>query len=237
MHAIDRAALNQVGTLGLGPLADNHWFPGDALFREADTASVRYPYDPARARQLLSEAGWEPGTDGVLVHRPDGERFETQIMINQTIPVKMGTIIADNWKQVGIIATPDVITPALSTDREYQGKRPGPYLTYAFGTPGWNSDRLRGNDIASDANRWSGRNRAGFQNARSDEILGLLRKTIDPEQRMPLLQEQVRIYTGEVGLMPLYWEVRTVLALKSVKADIRPTEPYFNTFSWDKTAE
>ena len=54
---------------------------------------------------------------------------------------------------------------------------------------------------------------------------------------MPLLQEQVRIYTGEVGLMPLYWEVRTVLALKSVKGDIRPTAPYFNPYAWDKAEE
>jgi peptide/nickel transport system substrate-binding protein len=234
MHAIDRKALADVITLGLGPVADNHLFPGDATYPQVESASVKYPYDPTRAKQLLAQAGWEAGLDGVLVHRPSSEKFETQIMVNQTLAVRMGTIIADDWKRVGIVAAPDIITPALSTDREYQAKRPGPYATYAFGTPGWNSDRLNGKDIASDANRWSGRNRVGFQNARADELLDLLRKTIEPSQRLPLLREQTQIYTGEVALMPLYWEVRTSLALKSVKAEVRPGNPYYNTFSWDK---
>lgn len=236
MHAIDRQALADVITLGLGPVADNHLFPGDATYPLVESASVKYPYDPLKARQLLAQAGWEPGADGIMVHRPSGERFETQILVNQTLAVRIGTIIADDWKRAGIIATPDIITPALSTDREYQGKRPGPYATYAFGTPGWNSDRLNGRDIASDANRWSGRNRVGFQNARSDELLDLLRQTIDPAQRLPLLREQTQIYTGEVALMPTYWEVRTTLALKSVKSEIRPGSAYWNPFGWDKEA-
>jgi peptide/nickel transport system substrate-binding protein len=236
MNGIDRGALTDVITLGLGPVADSHWFPNDALYPQLESAAMKYPYDPARAKQLLSQAGWEPGPDGVLVHSPSGERFETEIMINQTLAVKIGTILADDWKKLGIIATPNPIPQARSTDRAYQAQRPGPYATYAFGTPPWSSDRLNGRELASEANRWSGRNRVGYQNPRADEVLDELLKTIDPVQRLPLLREQVQIYTSDAALMPLYWEVRTVLALKNVKAEIRPAIPWWNPFSWDKEA-
>ncbi len=39
---------------------------------------------------------------------------------------------------------------------------------------------------------------------------------------------------GEVARMPLYWELRPVLALASVKADIHPNNPGWNVYLWDK---
>jgi peptide/nickel transport system substrate-binding protein len=236
MFGIDRTALTEAITLGLGPVADTHWFPYDALYPQLESAAFKYPYDPDRAKQLLAQAGWEPGADGVLVHRPSGERFETEVMVNQTLPVKVGDILAADWKQLGIVAAVNPISPARSTDRAYQAQRPGPYATYAFGTPPWSSYRLYGKELASEANRWSGRNRVGYQNPRSDAVLEQLLQTVDPAQRLPLLREQVQIYTTDAALMPLYWEVRTALMLQSVKADIQPFLPYWNAFSWDKEA-
>jgi peptide/nickel transport system substrate-binding protein len=232
MHSIDRKALADVLTAGMGAVADSHWFPDEALFTQVDAAAVRYPYDLTRARQLLAQAGWEPGPDGVLGHRPSGERYETELRINQTLSEKAGTIIADEWKKLGIAATPSPIPPARSADRQYVAQHPGPYITYSFGD--WSSDRLNSREIAAESNRWSGRNLTGYVNPRADEVLDLLLRTVDPVQRLPLLREQVEIYTGDLALMPLYWEVRTALALKSVKAEIRPALPWWNPMSWDK---
>jgi len=70
-------------TLGL-PSPTATGFPSDALYPQLSRrghVSVR----SRGRRQLLSQAGWEPGADGVLVHRPSGERFETEIMVNQTL--------------------------------------------------------------------------------------------------------------------------------------------------------
>ena len=67
-------------------------------------------------------------------------------------------------------------------------------------------------------------------------MLEQLLQTVDPVQRLPLLREQVQIYTSDAALMPLYWEVRTALQLKSVHADIQPYLPYWNPIAWDKDA-
>ena len=48
---------------------------GEALRPEVESAIPQYPYDPARAQQLLAQAGWIRGADGSLVHS-SGERFD-----------------------------------------------------------------------------------------------------------------------------------------------------------------
>ena len=52
--------------------------------------------------------------------------------------------------------------------------------------------RLRSADIASEANRYSGRNVAGYNNARFDELLGRLHVTIDPQEQTRINVDLVR---------------------------------------------
>jgi peptide/nickel transport system substrate-binding protein len=68
-YAIDKKALLQlpawsgIGNLGLSPLPAN-MVPG------GDVSSLKqydYPYDPAKAMQLLEAAGWKVGADGIRV--------------------------------------------------------------------------------------------------------------------------------------------------------------------------
>jgi peptide/nickel transport system substrate-binding protein len=232
MHGIDRKALTEVITGGLGPVADSFWFPEEALFPQLESAFVKYPYDVNRARQLLTQAGWEPGADGILVHRPSGERFDLELLQNETLNLKVGTIIAEDWKKIGIAAVSNPIPPARADDRAFTAQRSGPLATFSFGD--WSSDRLNGKDMASEANRWSGRNRAGYQNPRSDTVLETLKVTIDPAQRLSLLREQAQIYSSDAVLMSLYWEVRSIMVLKGVKMQNPPSAPWWDPFVWDK---
>src|SRR5581483_10770792 len=74
--AVDRKTIAEVLTQGIAPIADS-WIPPDhALRKDVESAIPQFPYDPARARQLLEEVGWVPGPDGVLVHSQTGEPFD-----------------------------------------------------------------------------------------------------------------------------------------------------------------
>jgi hypothetical protein len=95
-------------------------------------------------------------------------------------------------------------------------------------------DRFDGRDLASAANRYSGRNRGGYQNARVDEILDQLHVAIDPRLQTTLQREHVQQLMGDVALMPAYWEVQPVVLARGVKADISPTNAGWNVFQWDK---
>ena len=126
------------------------------------------------------------------------------------------------------------IPPALAQDRGYSAQRPGPLVTGA-GTDGTTiSARYDSRDFAAAANQWNGRNRAGYANPRADQLYDLLNTTIDAQARVPLLQEQIKIFTTDLPLIPLYWEPMAMLEVKGVKANIHPNAPGYNVYTWDR---
>lgn len=58
-HAIDRKALVDATQSGFGAPIGSHYVPGDPGYVDL---TPTYPFDPARARALLAEAGIKPGT-------------------------------------------------------------------------------------------------------------------------------------------------------------------------------
>ncbi len=231
-HALDRDTLAEVMTLGLGPAADSWYRPDEPVRRDVESGIPKFPHDRARAQQLLAQAGWTPGADGALIHGSSSERFETEVWMNPQSSEKALAIIADQWKAIGLDPKPSVIPPARAEDREYTAQHPGPLLTGGF------LDtllaRYDSRDIASAANRWSGRNRAGYVNPRADALLDQLATTIDPRARLPLMREQVQTLMEDVAFVPLYWEPRPMLALRAVRADIHPHNVGWNAETWDK---
>ena len=125
--AIDRQAISEVATGGLGPPADSWFDPTDPLRPALESSIAKYPYDPARAAQLLADGGWVRGGDGVLVHS-SGERFDITLAANPQTSDAVGTIIIDHWKQLGVNGTYRPLSPAEFEDRRLSATRPGPLL-------------------------------------------------------------------------------------------------------------
>ncbi|GAA4907338.1 ABC transporter substrate-binding protein [Tessaracoccus lubricantis] len=76
-HAIDRQTLVDAVWAGIGPLIGSHVPPTDPWYEDLSQA---YPYDPAKARELLKEAGHETGLTlrlrvPVLPYAPPSARF------------------------------------------------------------------------------------------------------------------------------------------------------------------
>jgi peptide/nickel transport system substrate-binding protein len=87
-YAIDRQALiDALG--GFGKPIGSHYIPGDPGYVDLVGA---YPYDPAKAKALLAEAGIKPGTEMVLKLPPPGYAR------------RGGEVIAAMLEQVGIKA-------------------------------------------------------------------------------------------------------------------------------------
>jgi peptide/nickel transport system substrate-binding protein len=75
---MDRAAIARDDTYGAGTLASADLSP----FYWAFDPSIRpIPYDPAQAKELLDQAGWHPGPDGVRVR--NGKRLQLELAFGQ----------------------------------------------------------------------------------------------------------------------------------------------------------
>ncbi|MBM4286200.1 MAG: peptide-binding protein [Deltaproteobacteria bacterium] len=98
-HAINRQEIIKGVLLGLGQEAIGPYKPG-TWFYNPDVP--RFPYDPARAKALLAEAGWQPNAAGILVK--DGRPFEFTILTNQgnDIRVRTAEIIQRRLQEVGV---------------------------------------------------------------------------------------------------------------------------------------
>jgi peptide/nickel transport system substrate-binding protein len=99
-HAINRGDLIDGVRLGLARPATGPYKPGTW----AHNPHVRtYPYDPARARALLAEAGWKTTNgDGLLVK--DGRAFAFELLTSQGSDEgrKVAEIIQANLREIGI---------------------------------------------------------------------------------------------------------------------------------------
>lgn len=71
-YCVDRQALIDELQAGVGEVPDAYVPPGHPLF--AADQVTRYPFDQARGRQLLAEAGWNDA-DGDGVREKDGDRL------------------------------------------------------------------------------------------------------------------------------------------------------------------
>jgi len=235
MHAIDRQALTEVMTQGLAPVAEAWFRPSQSIWQELESSIPRYPYNPGRAQQLLTEAGWTRGSDGVLAHT-SGERFEQGIWTQASTMggERMISIIADYWKAVGVQPSLETIPVSRQGDREFEATLPGPH------TIGGNADQLPINRLnsrytAGPANRWNEKNKGGYLNPRFDSLSDRLQTTIDARERIAIHRELLQEGLGDVAVMLFHWQVVPTIMLKGVRT--HPVAPNLETWDfiyWDK---
>jgi len=100
MYALDRvpfieAVYGPLGDLGLAPISPASWaFPDEGI--------NDYALDLDLARELMAEAGWEPGADGILER--DGERMSLTWPVYTEVewPARLAELATDTWRQIGV---------------------------------------------------------------------------------------------------------------------------------------
>jgi len=234
-HATDRRTLAEIMAGSVEAMADSWYPPGHVLRPQLETLIPQFPYDPARATQLLTQVGWIRGADGLLTNQTTGERFEITLNGSQSTRTEREQgIIADGWKTTGAQVQTFIIPAALNNDREYRSLLLGAQLI-GVGYDAFNTDRLHSKFITSPANRWNGTNRGGYNNPRVDAVLDKIVVTINPAERLELHKELLREQLADVAAMPLYWDVDPVMAVKGVKNIGRNAGVNtWNMHQWDK---
>src|ERR687888_475101 len=102
VHAIDRQAIIKSVEQGYGQIANSPITPALAAYYDSSVSS-KYPYDPQKAKDLLAQAGWTPGSDGVL--QKGGQPLKFTMEVGQRgVLEPVNALIQQDLKKVGVIA-------------------------------------------------------------------------------------------------------------------------------------
>jgi len=211
MHAVDRAAMASAIEGSLGQPSDTAYPRGSPLFPRIDEAIAKYPYDRARVGALLRDAGWTPGSDG-LVRDTANRTLDMEV---RTIEEQDATIIADYWKQVGVNSQPRFITGVERRNDEFRANFPATQLQ--SGSSGYLTI-LCTTCAPSPANRWTGsQNRGTYSNPEYDRLYALQFTTLDPARRDGLLVETERLITQDLAVGYVIHDTAPLVARSAVK--------------------
>ncbi|MBI4212752.1 MAG: hypothetical protein HY534_00415 [Chloroflexi bacterium] len=223
LQAVNRKDLNDVMTLGYSEVAyifyhrNSEYYPYVSdLDPRNGSPQFEYPYDVRRAEQLLAQAGWTKGADGILAHQPSGERFSYQVLTRRGDgPFKQASIIQDYWKAIGVNLDIHVLTTAEQDNNEYLATRTGA----SFHTAGGGSYiglRSHSSTIPRQENRWTGNNRGRYSNPAVDDVLEKIFVTIDDRQARELHRQNLTLQMTDLHSLMWYWVTVPILMVEGV---------------------
>jgi peptide/nickel transport system substrate-binding protein len=214
-YAIDKQELIDGVLLGYGVAATGPYKPDTWVY---NPAVRQYHYLPEKARQLLSEAGWQDSNgDGIL--EKDGKPLSFTIVTNQgnDLRIKTGEIIQRRFREIGVDVRLRVIEWATFL-KDFIN--PGNFDATILGWSGgpepdqyniWHSSKTAPGQL----------NFIGFEHPGVDELLERGRRVFDQEQRKHYYDRFQEILAEEQPYTFLYVSE----ALPAVSRRFRGVEP------------
>ena len=215
-HAINKQELIDHVILGRGQRATGPYLPSTWPYNPAVKDLV---YDPARAKQLLAEAGWrERNGEGTLVK--DGKPFTFEILTNQGNDErkKVAEIIQAALHEVGIKADVRIIEWATLL-KEHVRKRNFDTLVLGWGL-GVDPDRY--NMFHSSKTRPEDLNVTSYANPEVDDYLERGRTTCVQDDRARAYRRVHELLADDIPVMFLYHR-ESLFAVSSRVRGVKPS--------------
>jgi peptide/nickel transport system substrate-binding protein len=214
-HAIDIQAIHRTTMRGQS-IVTGTFFPPQVNGYSADE-DVRLPFDPARARELLAEAGY-PNGFGITLDCPNNRYINDE---------QICTAIAAMWTRIGV-RTQVKAQPLAPFFAQIQRDDTSIYLL-GWGVPTLDAlysfqSLLATRNGAQGDGIW---NYGRYSNPRMDALVERM-KTQSGEPRMQAIREALRIYREDVPHIPLHhqmipWAMRSNVQIPHAANN----QPYF----------
>ncbi len=207
-YAIDRATMAKQLMQGGSRALDAPCYP--TQFGCDTAAAVHYPYDPAKAKQLLAEAGYSNG-------------FDTEL-VTYDLPQWAGAM-QGYLKAVGINARLSVLQVGAFLQRSLAGQDP-------LDLSSWGSYSV--NDVSAILPNFFAF--TGNDYTRDPELKKLVESggaTVDPDQRRKAYSAAIKLITEKAYWMPMFTHTVTYGFSKQLNFKSYPDElPRFFLSSW-----
>lgn len=205
LFAIDRKTLTDKLFAGLQPVANSWVNPLDPNYTN-DLPT--YPFDSARARSLLTAAGWTPGSDGIC-RNAKGDRLTIELGTTAGNRLRELTeqVLQSEWRSACVeimIKNEPARTFFGQTmkHRQFTGMAMYAWISAVDSSP---RNTLASDQIPRSTNNWSGANYMAFSNPEMDADITRGEQELDPAKRKPIWADMQRIYAEQLPALPLFF--------------------------------
>lgn len=227
-YAIDKQELIDGVLLGQGEPVSSPYKPGT---RWSNPNLRPYPYDPAKARALLREAGYEDHDgDGILDR--DGKPLAFEILTNQNKQREMSAVLIQRrLKEIGIAVNIRVLEWASFIGRFIKtGEFDAVVLGWSLSLDPdqysiWHSSQQAPGQF----------NFIGYSNPEVDRLLEQGRLELDTEKRMKIYHQFAKVLLDDSPVVYLYAGYGLSAIHKRVKGIADPAPPAgigYNSYEW-----
>ncbi len=169
-------------------------------------------YDPAKAKQLLDQAGWVPGPDGIRAKSGNRAKLEINTTTGNKTREQTEQILVDEWKNIGVELTiKNYPSSVLFGSWKQNGPRKkGNYDVYLYTTSASIDPHNHLNqhfncaNIPQPSNNGAGFNYWRFCSAAVDALLDKAGSTVDEAERAKAYAQVLRILNDNYLSVWLY---------------------------------
>lgn len=240
--AIDRQVIVDAGYGVTGKVTCN-LVPAPEAVASTANDSCKTP-DVDKANEILDNAGWVKGADGIRVKSGAKAQLLFQTTTNST---RQGTqaLLKQMWQQIGVSvelrninasvffggdqSSPDTVQKFMADLQMFtngmSGTDPERYLA------GWTCNR-----IPQPTNNWIGPNRSRYCNKDYDALAEVLAKTPEPDKRADISKKMNDMLVEDGVILPLVHAGAVSAIAKSVGGDkVMPWDsPMWNIADWHR---
>jgi peptide/nickel transport system substrate-binding protein len=186
---------------------------------------TRWEFNLEKAAQLLDQAGWKRGSDGVRVR--DGRRM-TLLYQTSVNPLRQKTqaIVKKAFEQVGVGVELKAVNPGVFFSSD-PGNADGHAKFHAdlqmfTATPGSPDPQAHMTqfvswEIARKANNWTGQNVVRWVNAEYDRLWKQAATELDPVKRATRFIAMNDLLIDDIAVIPLIWRNEVVAVSQSLQ--------------------
>jgi len=195
--------------------------------KQFKSEKLKYEFSIAKANQILDEAGWKKGSDGI--REKDGKKLKYVFQTSINAPrQKVQAIIKQACQKAGIdlelksvtasvffssdVANPDTYTKLYTDIEMYTTTQPQP-------DPERFLNQFTSWEVASKENKWLGRNVSRYTDPEADKAYRAAQKELDPAKRAALLIRVNEIFCEANVILPVLSRTKVVTAAQNLAID------------------
>jgi ABC-type transport system substrate-binding protein len=226
--ATDRRAILASVVQGAGTAADDILAPN--IFGYAPMRlGTRYPYDPRRARELLTAAGFRPRPDGIM-ERAGSPLVLSMLSSRGRFPkdAEVSEAFQAQMREIGVRIDLQIPEYAVVISQIRAAVMPFHLLLHAWGNVTGDADHTMTTILKSDQDPPRGWNFFRYHRQDMDRLVDLARVSPKAEERKQLYERAQEIVAQDVPFIPIYHMNNLVVMRSYVKGFVpHPVEYAF----------